>query len=194
MRGWKPATPYRQEDLKASSVAAKQRRAQEYVKETEASRQKYDDKGGSPSYPRGDQHKSKKQQRSRPRISKATAKKIGDARGETHDANTEFEARDHESLQKRARRRDQGRGQHGHRPNPTRGREDTPRRVPSALSPTPRWEVTSFMPVGLEVPADVGTTSTLMVHGMHGQSTDRPGGTSSTEPRGFLFLTGQVRT
>ena len=95
-RGWTPATPYRREDLKASAVAAKQRRAQEYVKETEASRQKYDDKGGSPSYPRGDQHKSK-QQRSRPRISKATAKKIGDARGETHDANTEFEARDHES-------------------------------------------------------------------------------------------------
>lgn len=150
--------------MKASAVAAKQRRAQEYVKETEASRQKYDDKGGSPSYPRGDQHKSK-QQRSRPRISKATAKKIGDARGETHDANTEFEARDHESLQKRARRRGQGQGQHGHRPNPTRGREDTPRRVSSALSPTPRWEVTHFLPGGIEVPAD-GTTGTLMVHGM----------------------------
>ena len=150
--------------MKASAVAAKQRRAQDYVKETEASRQKYDDKGGSPSYPRGDQHKSK-QQRSRPRISKATAKKIGDARGETHDANTEFEARDHESLQKRARRRGQGQGQHGHRPNPTRGREDTPRRVSSALSPTPRWEVTHFLPGGIAVPAD-GTTGTLMVHGM----------------------------
>ncbi|EJK69990.1 hypothetical protein THAOC_08692 [Thalassiosira oceanica] len=88
----------------------------------------------------------------------------GSARAGTHDVDAEFKVKDFPSLQKRDRRRKRGPGRHpkrgpalnpssDHSSNPTRGRAATPgAHSTSTLSPTPVWEVASFVPDRIEIP------------------------------------------
>ena len=163
--GWKPRAtfhrdghrgppPQVQERLKTCAAAATERLQGRHTEEVKESQEKYD-RGGNTSYPRtGRDHKwrNKKQPRSR-HISLTTGDQVGKVRGETHDADTDFEARTHASLDKRARRRSQG-GRHRH---PTggnsgrkRGRDGT--NVSSSLSATPGLRVVPFHPDEIGIP------------------------------------------
>jgi len=78
---------------------------------------------------------------------------IGRVRGETHDADTEFEARTHASLDKRALRRNQG-GTH-RSPTDNSGRKrgrDGSYTGPSQLSATPGLMVVPFHPDEIGIP------------------------------------------
>ena len=112
---WKPrlvglSNVAAQATLDATAKAARARRQPLYDEEVKASQDRYGG-GGSISSPRRDQHRSI-DPRSNRHISKAAAGRLGVARGETHDANTEFRPRDFASLQKRAARQGKGGGQH----------------------------------------------------------------------------------
>ncbi|EJK61819.1 hypothetical protein THAOC_17622 [Thalassiosira oceanica] len=82
-------------------------------KEQEEVKEKYD-RGGNESYPRtGRDHKWCKKKHCGRHISLTAGDRVGKVRGETHNADTDFEARTHVSLDKRALRRNQG-GRHRH--------------------------------------------------------------------------------
>ena len=140
--------------MKTCAAAATERLQGRHTEEVKESQEKYD-RGGNTSYPRtGRDHKwrNKKQPRSR-HISLTAGDQVGKVRGETHDADTDFEARTHASLDKRARRRSQG-GRHRH---PTggnsgrkRGRDGT--NVSSSLSATPGLRVVPFHPDEIGIP------------------------------------------
>mmetsp|Transcript_26415 Transcript_26415/g.60351 ORF Transcript_26415/g.60351 Transcript_26415/m.60351 type:complete len:699 (+) Transcript_26415:147-2243(+) len=174
--GWKPATTRPSNEatratLKARAVAATARRLPTLQGEVEASRKKYD-WGGPNSYPwRRDDSQSTG--RSHPilepgrRISRAAATRLGDARGETHDAAT-LKARTFTSLQKKDLRR--ARGDKSHL---KRGRAFNPARVPransppghaspsgvsSTLSPAPAYDVADFLPDCIEIGPDGNIT------------------------------------
>jgi len=152
--------------MKAQAVAARTRCRQTFVTDVEASRRK--DAWGAPnSYPRRGEHSSPPTRRHpvydhRRRISKAAATRLGDARGTTHDI-TGLKARTFTSLQKKDRRLARSDREHSRR-----GRALNPAGVPPAalgvpttlssspstsiLSPTPGWEVASFVPDRIEIP------------------------------------------
>ncbi|EJK58801.1 hypothetical protein THAOC_21043, partial [Thalassiosira oceanica] len=131
-RGWKPREtfsrdghrgppPHVQEHLKTCAAANKERLQGQHAEEVKGSQEKYD-RGGNTSYPRtGRDHKwCKKKHRGR-HISLKAGDRIGRVRGESHDADTDFKARTHASLDKRAFRRNQG-GNH-RRPTNNSGRK-----------------------------------------------------------------------
>ncbi|EJK61190.1 hypothetical protein THAOC_18365 [Thalassiosira oceanica] len=140
---------------------ASTRRREIYDKEVKEGQAKYDG-GGHNSYPRR-QHRLRQKKGGR-HISKSAAAEFGSARAGTHDVDAEFQAKDIQSLQKRDRRRKRGPGRHpkrgpalnpssDHSSNPTRGRAATPgAHSTSTLSPTPVWEVASFVPDRIEIP------------------------------------------
>ncbi|EJK70244.1 hypothetical protein THAOC_08413 [Thalassiosira oceanica] len=132
-RGWKPREtffrdghrgppPHVQEHLKTCAAANKERLQGQHAEEVKESQEKYD-RGGNNSYPRtGRDHNKWCEKKHRGRhISLTAGDDIGRVRGETHDADTDFEARTHASLDKRALRRNQG-GTH-RRPTDNSGRK-----------------------------------------------------------------------
>ena len=163
-KGWTPRAtyfrdghrgppPHAQEHLKTSAVAATERRQVKHAEEVKEGQEKYD-RGGNISYPRaGRDHKwFKKNPRGR-YISSTAGDRIGRVRGETHDADTDFEARTHASLDKRAFRRNQGGTHRGPTNNSgrKRGRDGT-YTGPSQLSATPGLMVVPFQPEEIGIP------------------------------------------
>jgi len=162
-KGWTPRAtfhidgnrgppPHVQEHLKTCAAAATERLQVQNAEEVKESQEKYD-RGGNISYPRtGRDHKRfKKKPRGR-HISPTAGASIGKVRGEAHDADTDFEARTHASLDKRALRRGQG-GRHRQRtghPHRKRGRGG-PYTGPSQLSATPGLMVVPFQPDEIEI-------------------------------------------
>ncbi|EJK46425.1 hypothetical protein THAOC_34907 [Thalassiosira oceanica] len=152
--------------MKAQAVTARTRCRQTFDTDVEESRRK-NDWGAPTSYPRRGDHSSPPNRRHpvyepRRRISKAAATRLGDARGSTYDI-TGVKARTFTSLQKKDRRLARGDREHSRRgralnsagvPPAALGVPTTLSPSPSTptLSPTPGWEVASFVPDRIEIP------------------------------------------
>mmetsp|Transcript_13659 Transcript_13659/g.32201 ORF Transcript_13659/g.32201 Transcript_13659/m.32201 type:complete len:474 (-) Transcript_13659:240-1661(-) len=168
--GWKPREtfsrdghrgppPHVQEHLKTCAAANKERLEGQHAEEVKESQEKYD-RGGNNSYPRTGRDHNKwceKKHRSGRHISLTAGDDIGRVRGETHNADTDFEARTHASLDRRALRRNQG-GTH-RSPTDNSGRKrgrDGSYTGPSQLSATPGLMVVPFHPdeIGIPEPDD----------------------------------------
>ncbi|EJK73220.1 hypothetical protein THAOC_05165 [Thalassiosira oceanica] len=174
--GWKPATTRPSNEatratLKAGVNAATARRLPTLQEEVEVSKKKYD-WGGLNSYLRR-RDDSQSIGRSHPifepgcRISRAAATRLGDARGETHDA-ANLKARTLTSLQKKELSCALGDKSHlkqGRAFNPARvPRTPSPRGhastsgVSSTLSPAPAYDVADFLPDCIEIRPDGNIT------------------------------------
>ncbi|EJK61856.1 hypothetical protein THAOC_17579 [Thalassiosira oceanica] len=179
-RGWKPRETYHrdgnrgppphvQEHLKTCAAANKERLQGQHAEEVKESQEKYD-RGGNNSYPRTGRDHNKwceKKHRSGRHISLTAGDDIGRVRGESHDADTDFKARTHASLDKRAFRRNQG-GKH-RRPTNNSGRKrgrDGTYTGPTQLSATPGLMVVPFHPdeIGIPEPDD----DVILVQGQTG--------------------------
>jgi len=164
--GWKPREtfsrdghrgppPHVQEHLKTCAAANKERLQGQHAEEVKESQEKYD-RGGNNSYPRTGRDHNKwceKKHRSGRHISLTAGDDIGRVRGETHNADTDFEARTHASLDRRALRRNQG-GTH-RSPTDNSGRKrgrDGSYTGPSQLSATPGLMVVPFHPDEIGIP------------------------------------------
>ncbi|EJK51790.1 hypothetical protein THAOC_29008, partial [Thalassiosira oceanica] len=164
--GWKPRSSYHidgnrgppphvQEHLKTCAAANKERLEGQHAEEVKESQEKYD-RGGNNSYPRTGRDHNKwceKKHRSGRHISLTAGDDIGRVRRESHDADTDFKARTHASLDKRAFRRNQG-GKH-RRPTNNSGRKrgrDGTYIGPSQLSATPGLMVVPFHPDEIGIP------------------------------------------
>ncbi|EJK51598.1 hypothetical protein THAOC_29216 [Thalassiosira oceanica] len=170
-RGWKPRSTYHidgnrgpplpphvqalQALLQTCAAANKERLQGQHAEEVKESQEKYD-RGGNNSYPRtGRDHNRwcEKKHRSGRHISLTAGDDIGRVRGETHNADTDFEARTHASLDRRALRRNQG-GTH-RSPTDNSGRKrgrDGSYTGPSQLSATPGLMVVPFHPDEIGIP------------------------------------------
>ena len=141
--------------LKAYADAATERRLSSYTQEVEASQAKYSG-GGHNSYPGRQSHRWLLPKNKGGRhMSLSAADRLGEARGETHDVEAEFKARDIRSLQRKDQRLGRGNGKR----HPGRDRATTP------LSPTPAWVVAPFESEGIGNPMDDPDPHTIMVYG-----------------------------